>query len=313
MRAPSGEKRLHRLALSWPRRTNSSVPLAASHTRTVLSSGPADDARAIRRERGTRQKSRRGRAGPEARPRSPRPTPAPCRQQTPLTMRAPSGENPAAVTRSSWPRRTRSSSPLAASHTRTVSSSDPLTMRAPSGENAAAETPLMAAQDQQLLAARRVPHPHRLVVGPAHDARAIGRERRCRDPVLVATQTSSAARSPRPRPAACRPRPARDAQRHRARTRLPDTLPSWPLRTFSSRCAPIASTSAPAVSPTQGRAPPPGSSGRPASASCMAVTGRPSELLSGLLGTVEGVAELAPLRFVRALSVGSPLRPEATA
>ena len=120
-----------------------------------------------------------GRAGPAAPRRSPRPTPAPCCPRTRSRSARRRARTPPHSTRPSWPRRTRSSAPLAASHTRTVLSSDPLTIRAPSGENAAAVTaPLMAAQDQQLRAARRVPHPHRVVPGPADDPRAVRRERR---------------------------------------------------------------------------------------------------------------------------------------
>ena len=75
------------------------------------------------------------------------------------------GGNATLVTRSACPRRQASSTPLAASQTRTVWSSDPLTMRRPSGEYATLVTlPVMPAEAGQLGAAVGVPDPHRPVV-----------------------------------------------------------------------------------------------------------------------------------------------------
>ena len=55
-------------------------------------------------------------------------------------MRAPSGENAALSTLSSWPLRTAIALPVFASQIRVVLSSDAVTTRAPSGENAASTT-----------------------------------------------------------------------------------------------------------------------------------------------------------------------------
>jgi hypothetical protein len=44
-------------------------------------------------------------------------------------------------------------------------------MRARGQETARLKIPFAAAQHQNLGAARRIPQPHRLVIGPAHDAR----------------------------------------------------------------------------------------------------------------------------------------------
>ncbi len=197
--------------------------------------GPADDARAIRREPG----------GPDG------PLMAAQDQELLATRRVPHPNRvvlgpahdarairrePGGSDASSWPRRTKSSLPLAASHTRTVWSSDPLTMRAPSGENPAAlDGPLMAAQDQELLAARRVPHPNRVVQGPADDARAIRREPGGMDRALMAAQDLQLALG--------------DHGLDQGTRRLADPRPGF--RVF-------------------------GLSGRPARASCMAVTGKPS-------------------------------------
>ncbi len=52
-------------------------------------------------------------------------------------MRAPSGENAALCTQSSWPRRMVISAPVPASQIRAVLSTDAVTMRVPSSENAA--------------------------------------------------------------------------------------------------------------------------------------------------------------------------------
>ena len=99
------------------------------------------------------------------------------------------GEKAAAQTGARWPRRTKSSSPLAASHTRTVPSADPLTIRAPSDENCSQDPPFMATQDQALLAARGVPYPDGPVLGPARDPRAIRREGGRPDLALMAAQS----------------------------------------------------------------------------------------------------------------------------
>ena len=109
---------------SWPRRTSSSSPLAASHTRTVLSSDPLT-IRAPSGENPRPTPASRGRAGPAARPRSPRPTPAPCCHRTRSRSARHLAKTPPPTPVPSWPRRTRSSFPLAASHTRTVLSIGP--------------------------------------------------------------------------------------------------------------------------------------------------------------------------------------------
>ena len=77
-----------------------------------------------------------------------------------VSTRAPSGENTAEQTVSSWPRRTRSSWPEAASHSRAVLSSDAVSTRAPSGENTAERTrPSWPRRTLQLLAGGGVPEP----------------------------------------------------------------------------------------------------------------------------------------------------------
>ena len=82
----------------------------------------------------------RGRAGPRAR-RCRRPaTPAPSCRREPVTIRVPSGLNPAEMTAPSWPRRTTGSPLPSARHTRAVLSHEAVTIRVPSGLNPAEVT-----------------------------------------------------------------------------------------------------------------------------------------------------------------------------
>ena len=105
--------------------------------------GAAGQAGAVGRPRHRRSPSW---CGPRARaaPRPwPRPTPAPCRRR----RRWPGGCRRATTPPTSpqlvWPVRARSSSPVAASHTRTVLSPAPLARRVPSGDHATDATALV--------------------------------------------------------------------------------------------------------------------------------------------------------------------------
>ena len=70
--------------------------------------------------------------------------------------------------------------------------------------------PLVAAQNHELLAARRVPYPHRVVSGPADDPLAIRRERDGRTSPVWPLRTEAPRRSPRSTGAPCRRRTAHD-------------------------------------------------------------------------------------------------------
>ena len=118
----------------------------------------------------------RGRAAPGPRRRSPRPTPAPWCPQDPLTMRAPSGEKPAAKTVSRVAQDQDLGAARRVPHSHRGVLRPAHDARAIGRETRRPDSPFVAAQDQDLGAARRVPHPHRAVKRPAHDARAIGRE-----------------------------------------------------------------------------------------------------------------------------------------
>ena len=100
--------------------------------------GRGEHARAVGRER-PRRPSSRGRAGPAAPGRGGVPQPRGVVLGRGEHARA-VGREHGRVTRPSWPRRTRSSWPEAASHSRAVLSADAVSTRAPSGENTAEVT-----------------------------------------------------------------------------------------------------------------------------------------------------------------------------
>ena len=118
---------------AWPRKTASSAPLPASHTRTVSSSEPV----ATRAPSGEKVTAVTVASWPWSSASS-APLPASHTRAVwsyaPLASRVPSGAYARQQTLPACPRRTARSSPVMASHRRTVSSALALAMTAPLGE-----------------------------------------------------------------------------------------------------------------------------------------------------------------------------------
>ena len=215
-------------------------------------------------------------------------------------------------------------------------------MRAPSGENAAASTgPSWPRRTSSSCPARRVPHPHRVVLGRrSRCARHRARTPRAIDPPLMAAQDQQLLpRSPRPTPAPSCPRTRSRCARHRARTRrqrppphgragpaapaplaashtrtvlcprgpaddarairrerrpAPDRYSSWPRRTSSSLLASVASTSACRVSVTTGRGSSTPAIGMPRNASNMPLTALPALVSPGPAPPAPAIPARAP-------------------
>ena len=156
-----GENAAAQTGPSWPRRTRSSAAAPRPTPAPCCPSSPLTMRVAIRARTPPHRPLPHGRAGPGAPPPLAASHSRTVPSQSPLTMRAPSGENAAAQTGPSWPRRTRSSAaargvphPAAVA----VPSDPPETMRAPSGENARRMTgPSWPRRTRSSARARRAP------------------------------------------------------------------------------------------------------------------------------------------------------------
>ena len=225
MRRPSGEKATLQTPSSCPRRGSPiGWPVAASHSRSVLSHRRRDDApcRRARRRRSRRRPHARAVARRSA-GRWRHPTAAASCPQRRETMRVPSGEKATLQTRPSWPRRARRS----AARWRVP---QPQRLVVASRRRCACRRARRRRSDSALMPAQRradrlpgggIPQPQRLVLGPGDDARAVGREGDADDasPHARAAARRSAARWRRPTAAASCHRSPRRCARRRARRR----------------------------------------------------------------------------------------------
>ena len=178
-RVPSGLNAADLTEPVWPARVASALPVAASHSRAVLSSDAVT----------TRVPSGLNAADPdrisvafqggERLARWPRPTAARSRSSDAVTTRVPSGLNAAELTPAVWPSRVIERLARAASHSRAVRSSDAVTTRVPSGLNAADQTAAVWPSRVTEHLARAASHSRAvLIIRRRDDPRAVRAERR---------------------------------------------------------------------------------------------------------------------------------------
>ena len=172
----------------WPSSVATVLPVAASHSRAVLSSEPV-------RTRAPSGEKATAATGPVCPSSVATGLPVAASHSRavlspePVRTRAPSGEKATPQTRPVCPSSVATGLPVAASHSRAVLSSEPVRTRAPSGEKAtAADGARVSLERGDRLARRRVPQPRRLVLGAGQDARAVGREGDGRDAARVALE-----------------------------------------------------------------------------------------------------------------------------